>query len=660
MPGPVTYHIARPRDCGLARFVLRRLSRENWLDVPWVHASGELALQDAIPEDASDFPAATMLEAGVVSSALRQALAPFWRDFEVTQYSFWPTTGAETLDAILQSRGHVRATVDPSLDTDAKSAIAQEPTAIEATRRLLSLWWPTPASFLQPLFCELIESQFEQALALLEANQSHLASCFSEQTNVPRARVVEALATIGPRLSQAARATLLGGLSSAKDPVALVQTLVNSAHPLGGSPPALTATVAREVFPYSRLETKLKLLQRDGRLLDLGVRDAHSEVRAAAARSASAASDLAILLADPAEKVRVALAKNGRLSSHQLEALSRTAFSPGARAEVELDLARNPKTPTEVLAHLVKSERVDVRCAAAGHQQLSESSMEELSRDGVDVVRQRVVRRGDLPDHLRERLLQDPLDIIRFLALAGASNSTDAELSQLDGILRVELREAVSKHTKDPHKLVRFAADSAHSVRQLVGANAATPLTTLEQLSRDANGYVRGAVASNVAAGAEVLGRLSVDPTPQVRTAAAASLGKLRAVAPAATTVESEQVPPELEEVLLDPIAASRRELARQRNLPRAVLEALAEDADLKVRLQLVRAVSTPPDLLELLCTDADTEVRAAVAACPRASVAALSQLVEDENLHVRALALEQMAKKAGPKKTSSKQKRTP
>ena len=654
------YHIALPSQCGLARFVLRRLAREQWLEVPWVHATGPLELHDAIPEDPADFPRATMIEAGVVSSALRQAFSPFWQDFEVSQYSFWPTTTLETLDAILQSKGHTRAAVKPSLGTEAKSAIAQEPTALEATRRLLSLWWPTPASFLQPLICDLIESDFEAALALLEAHQSHLAACFSEQADVPRARVAEALAMIGPRLSQAARATLLGGLSSAKDPVALVQALVTASHPLGGSPPALTIAVAREVFPNSRLETKLKLLQRDGRLTDLGVKDAHSEVRAAAARSASAATDIAVLLADPAEKVRVALAKNGRLSSHHLEALSRTVFSPGARAEVELDLARNPKTPPEVLAHLAKSERVDVRCAAAGHEQLSESSMEELSRDSADTVRQRVVRRGDLPDRLRECLLRDSVDVIRFLALAGASNSTDAELSQLDGTLRVELREAVSRNTKDPHKLVRFAADSAQSVRQLVGANAATPLAILEQLSRDANGYVRGAVASNVAAGAEVLGRLSVDPTPQVRTAAAASLGKLRAVAPQAATLESVQVPPELEEVLLDPIAASRRELARQRNLPRAVLEALAEDADLKVRLQLVRAVSTPPDLLELLCTDADSEVRAAVAACPRSSVAALSQLAQDENLHIRALALEQMAKKTGSKKTSSKQKRTP
>jgi hypothetical protein len=60
------------------------------------------------------------------------------------------------------------------------------------------------------------------------------------------------------------------------------------------------------------------------------------------------------------------------------------------------------------------------------------------------VVRQRIVRRGDLADFLRDRLLQDPLEIVRLLALAGASHSTDAELNQLDVTLRLELREAVT------------------------------------------------------------------------------------------------------------------------------------------------------------------------------------------------------------------------
>jgi hypothetical protein len=517
-----------------------------------------------------------------------------------------------------------------------------------------------PASFLQPLICDLIESEFEQTLALLEAHQSHLAVCFSEQSEVPVARVAQALAAIGPRLSQSARATLLGGLSSAKDPVALAKVLVNASQPLGGSPPTLTTAVAREIFPNCRIETKLKLLQRDGRLTDLGIRDAHSEVRAAAARAAASASDIALMLADPSEKVRVALAKNGRLSSDELGALWQTTFSPNAREEVALDLARNPKTPPQVLTRLASSERVDVRCSVAGHVQLSEALMEALSRDGADVVRQRLVRRGDLPDFLRERLLQDPVELVRLLALAGLSHSTDAELYKLDASLRLELREAVTRHTQDPSKLVRFAADSAPSVRQFVGANPATPVDTLETLSRDPNGYVRGAVAGNLAAGAEILGRLSVDPTPQVRTAAAASLGKLRATSPVDAGQQSDEVPLELEEVLLDPIAATRRELVRQRNLPGSVLAALAEDADLKVRLQIVRAASTPPELLELLCTDPDAEVRLAVAACRRATFAALSQLGEDENFQIRALAREALAKKAPAKKSASRKKQSP
>jgi hypothetical protein len=617
-------------------------------------------LQDAIPEDPADFPPATMLQASVVSSALRHSFDPFWQDLIVAQYSFWPTASVEQLDAILQSKGHVRATVRTSLDEAAKRTIAREPTALEATRRLLSLWWPMPASFLQPLICDLIESEFEQTLALLEAHQSHLAVCFSEQSGVPVARVAQALAAIGPRLSQSARATLLGGLSSAKDPVALAKVLVNASQPLGGSPPTLTTAVAREIFPNCRIETKLKLLQRDGRLTDLGIRDAHSEVRAAAARAAASASDIALMLADPSEKVRVALAKNGRLSSDELGALWQTTFSPNAREEVALDLARNPKTPPQVLTRLASSERVDVRCSVAGHVQLSEALMEALSRDGADVVRQRLVRRGDLPDFLRERLLQDPVELVRLLALAGASHSTDAELSKLDASLRLELRETVTRHTQDPSKLVRFAADSAPSVRQFVGANPATPVDTLETLSRDPNGYVRGAVAGNLAAGAEILGRLSVDPTPQVRTAAAASLGKLRATSPVDAGQQSDEVPLELEEVLLDPIAATRRELVRQRNLPGSVLAALAEDADLKVRLQIVRAASTPPELLELLCTDPDAEVRLAVAACRRATFAALSQLGEDENFQIRALAREALAKKAPAKKSASRKKQSP
>jgi 3-methyladenine DNA glycosylase AlkC len=63
---------------------------------------------------------------------------------------------------------------------------------------------------------------------------------------------------------------------------------------------------------------------------------------------------------------------------------------------------------------------------------------------------------------------------------------------------------------------------------------------------------------------------------------------------------------------------------------------------------------------LELLCTDPDAEVRLAVAACRRATFAALSQLGEDENFQIRALAREALAKKAPAKKSASRKKQSP
>ncbi len=648
MSGPF-FHVCSPREVGLARFVVARLGRPEWLDVPWVHGSASLDLTRDIVEDPADFPRTLMAEANLVSLALRTGALHRVPDLflNVRSFAFYPSVAHAHLTQLLLAKGFQQRLV-PENERD---EVAREPSPAEARKALFGwLSGPPDTPVARELFCEWCEDDPAHAAVRLSENSALLAIFTEAKSEHPR--LAEVASRLALHVPPGKAAALLSACAKAGLTPAQLKAVAAKVPCIAGDPPYLTAAAARAMYPRCAPETKSKLLQQHGALHDLGVEEADATLRAVVAPLVSTPAHVATLSTDPDPAVRAALSRNQRVDGATLE---RLASADDASDDVAFSVAKHPKAEGRTLLRYVTHTRDDVRSALAQHAALPLEAVRELARDASFVVRLNIAKRPELPVEERLALKLDPHASVRAVAIAADPGASADELASVPAQTRQEVRMALIKSSTDPALLAAFSTDSSNGVRMAVAHNARTPLEVLERLSREADGYVRGAVAANPAAGAAILGRLAVDQVHQIRPIAAASLGKLRK-AQQGSAPESSEIPPEIEEVLLDPLAGPRRELARQRELGRAVLEVLCDDADTKVRSLLVRSKATPPDLLDRLASDPDSVVRASVAATPRASEQALALLVDDESFGVRAAARARWAKShAAPAKRKAK-----
>lgn len=637
MAGPY-FNICSARDVGLARFVVTRLGRPEWLDIPWVHGTASLDLARDIIEDASDFPPELMAEASLVSLALRIGAVNKVPDMflSVSNYAFYPSVTRDHLTGLLVAKGFQTR----EFPTNERERIEREPSAKEARAMLFNSFFPLPSTPLAgELFWELAEDDPAHAASLF-ADSSSITSSVLSQGETDSEAIYRGAKRLAAHVPAAKAMSFLSACAKGGLGPRLLEELTTLVPAFSGDPLYMTTAVGRATYARCSPETRKKLLGRDAKLIDLGVADSDAEVRAFVGPRVTLPAHIETLSKDPDPKVRFALVTNGRVDAATLEHLASNEPMPD---HVALAVARHPNTTPALMHRLGTHPRADVRSALASHPALAPETAKVLALDGSAIVRLVIVKRGDLSSEQRLAFKRDDASDVRAVAIAGDPHATHDELASVPDNVRIEARSVVARASKDPGLLVAFATDTAENVRVAVGLNAHTPLDVLERLSRDKNGYVRGAVAGNSAASAEILGRLAVDEVHQIRQMAAASLGKLRKAGGAAA--EDGEIPPEIEEVLVDPMAPPRRELARQRDLGRAVLEALSDDADSKVRSLLVRSKATPADLLDRLACDAEADVRGSVAATPRASERALSLLVDDERFAVRAVARERWAK---------------
>ncbi len=637
MAGPY-FNICSPREVGLARYVVGRLGRSDWLDTQWVHGTAPLDLDRDIVEDANDFPPALMAEASLVSLALRVGAVNSVPDMflSVRTFAFYPAVARERLIELLSAKGFQ----ERHFVVGERDRIEREPAAKEARAMLFNSLHALPTTpLVSELFWEMCDEDPSRAAKLLSESPSTASSVFAHATN-DRDALARNTKRLAAHVPAAKAMSFLAACAKGALDQELLQELTALVPAFSGDPPSLATPVARATYGKCSRETKKKLLERDPKLFDLGVADGHAEVRAFVAPRVTQPAHIATLSADPDASVRFALVMNARVDAATLDRIAGADELPDHAA---LAFAKHPNSTPALLLRLVAHPRADVRSALASHPALPPEAARALMKDSSAVVRLVIVKRGDLPHEQRALLKHDEDSGVRAVAIAGDPSATPEELATVPEHVRMDTRSLVARTSQDPMLLATFAADHAQSVRITVGLNEHTPRETLEQLSRDPDGYVRGAVAGNPAAGSEILGRLAVDEVHQIRQAAASSLGKLRRAC--GDAAKDTEIPPEIEEVLVDPMAPPRRELARQKDLGRAVLEALSDDADTKVRSLVVRSKSTPADLIDRLACDADVTVRVAVAASPRASARALALLIDDERFAVRRQARERLSK---------------
>ena len=209
------------------------------------------------------------------------------------------------------------------------------------------------------------------------------------------------------------------------------------------------------------------------------------------ARSSSQPEELAILAEDEDLGVRFYVASNRHITL-DLQLLLAQDLEPLVRAGVALSLKFDPregeyekKLKERIALHLSSDQNPLVRLVLAQNQFLPDSTYLALAGDIDPFIREELAKNIKVPKSALRHLIQDNDEAVVITALAHHN-------------LAGEWLEEMSKA-------------SSSGVRQAVGKNINTPITTLEILARDSVSVVREAVAQHPKTTLEILEPLAKD-----------------------------------------------------------------------------------------------------------------------------------------------------
>ncbi len=388
--------------------------------------------------------------------------------------------------------------------------------------------------------------------------------------------------------------------------------------------------------------------------------DLDKDVRAAVAANPQATkSTLARLMLDTEPEVRRAAQHNPstpaalRDTLDKLErgdpALSSAALERLVRRDdgmAELALGHVNATPAMLRAH-ASHDAWRVRQAVARNPRSPLEVIERLAGDADYDVRAAITTNGRIPERLLERFERDPHALVRSGVALNPRTSTPA-LERLALDEDSDVRQAVAVNPAVSSGLLeRLSRDEREAVRRAVALNPRTSGTTLERLSRDPDDEVRALTAEHPqtpeACGAALFGAEFPWKSMYKRLMAGADVTEteLRQLAglngfAQALALKHPNCPPDI----LHGFAASESWQVRQRvaQHPRAdarMLATLATDGDYDVREAVARHINTPPGALLQLARDDQVVVRRGLAARPRLSpeIAELLSWDDDDEL---------------------------
>lgn len=313
---------------------------------------------------------------------------------------------------------------------------------------------------------------------------------------------------------------------------------------------------------------------------------------------------------------------------------------------VRLHLAKHPTTPHSILEILSETSEPNLSFREEIHQKIAKNPnaplalVEKLLGQNDKKVKQAIASRADLPDRILIELATDyRIHTMNYLAQNLHISAT--VLRQLASHPEVRVRQMVASHPNTPQDILVEAAKSVE-LYYYVAQNPSTPGNILDDLATHNQNQISGAIAVNPSTPGYVLERIAQNRTHDL----------LIAQHPNATPKLLQQV---LWRLAIDERFSVRKYVAKHAhtpthiltawvrkepllrpwiaqnpNIPVKILEILARDTSVQVRIAVASNGSTPSYLLEQLAKDREVEVRQTVASNSNSPANVLEMLVRD------------------------------
>ena len=187
--------------------------------------------------------------------------------------------------------------------------------------------------------------------------------------------------------------------------------------------------------------------------------------------------------------------------------------------DVKKEVARNPRTPAEVLTKLVENEDedVDVRRLAVKHPSIPVDILTKLAEDRSLEVRCGVAENPNTPVDILRKLTKDEDWLVR-IGVAKNPRTPVEVLKNLAEDRSLEVKYEVIKNPRTPVEVLKkLAEDRSWGIRNELARNQNTPVEILSKLAEDEDWRVRARVAKNPITPVEVLKKLADDGDGAVR-----------------------------------------------------------------------------------------------------------------------------------------------
>jgi len=312
-------------------------------------------------------------------------------------------------------------------------------------------------------------------------------------------------------------------------------------------------------------------------------------------------------------------------------------------------LVDNPQTPPEILFELAKGDGLSyVSAKALQHKNMDAIHLKKLSKETSVVILTAVARNHKTPVDILRNLLNNKKSSVHCAAalnpslpmedftglvkrkeaillekIASSPRTTGKMLAELLGqkMVTTTIREIIVRHPKlMDETLFKLASDRNESIRASLAKREKLPIELINILAEDKSYYVRAGIAGNSKSPLSVLEKLLHDKSELVRQSLASN----------------SKLSNKMALKLVKDTYSVRRQLAKHVSLPIHILDILSTDSEWNVRYAVAENIKTPEKILSKLCRDDSTSVQGAVARNLNTSSVDLNTLSEHKSFFIR------------------------
>ncbi|MEM7725225.1 MAG: hypothetical protein AAF208_02495 [Cyanobacteria bacterium P01_A01_bin.45] len=318
---------------------------------------------------------------------------------------------------------------------------------------------------------------------------------------------------------------------------------------------------------------------------------------------------------------------------------------------VRLYLAAYPKTPSPILEKILEfpeknwNSRIEIQKAIARNCNTSIGLLEKLLEKAHAKVKRVISLRSNLPKYLIVQLALDyRVHAMRFLAQN--SSIPSQLLVELAGHSELKVRQMVVSHPNTPVGVIIQAVKNP-DLRLFIAENSSTPVDVLQELAEDSRGDIQKAIAQNPTTPGFILSELARNPlhdilvarhpnTPEeTRERVLWRLAFNEQLSVRKFVAQHNHAPPQILVQWARNSPEVRPWVAKNPNTPVHILEELALNPSIQVRINVAKNPNSSNTILERLAKDWYSEVRQAVASNSLTSPKILAELVKDWHLRL-------------------------